>query len=134
MHVCDSSGELKYSFPTKELHVNSLTISDENEIIVAERYGKFVYIYTEEGNEKKKFEVPEDHEVWDLAFNHVTKEVIVVTRKDRSEYFISSYSTTGEKRQTLQSLGSARAWPASLTSHPSGPVALRQSNSVLYIQ
>ena len=131
IHVYDSSGELKYSFPTKESGVYSLTISDENEIIAAGMYSKFVYIYTEEGNEKKKFEVLEDHKVLDLAFNHVTKEVIVLTKVDRKEYWISSYSTTGEK-QSAQSLGSA--WSTSLTSHPSGPVALRQSNSVLYIQ
>ena len=73
MHVYDSSGELQYSFPTKELDVNFLTISDENENNAAGRFSKFVYIYTEEGNEKKKFEVREGHEVFDLAFNHVTK-------------------------------------------------------------
>ena len=132
IHVHDSSGELKYSFPTKEINVALLSISDENEIIAAQWYRNSVYIYTEEGNEKKKFEVLEDHKVLDLAFNHVTKEVIVLTKVDRKEYWISSYSTTGEKRQTVQSLGSA-GW-ASLTSHPSGPVALVQSNKVLYIQ
>ena len=68
----------------------------------------------------------------DLAFNHVTKEIIVLTSNDREEFWISSYSATGEKRQTVPSFGIA--WPASLTSHPSGPVALVQSNSVLYIQ
>ena len=78
MHVCDSSGELKYSFPTKELDVDLLSISDENEIIAAEMFSKFVYIYTEEGNEKRKFKVPKDHLVMDLAFNHVSKEVIVL--------------------------------------------------------
>ena len=44
IHVCDSSGELKYSFPRKERHVNLLSISDENEIIAAQSVSKFVYI------------------------------------------------------------------------------------------
>ena len=131
IHVCDSSGELKYSFPTKELDVDRLSISDENEIIAAQMYDRFVYIYTEEGNEKRKFEVPEDHKVLDLAFNHVTKEVIVLTRNDGS-LWISSYSTTGEKRQTVRSLDIA--WFESITSHPSGPVALVNDETVLYIQ
>ena len=135
IHVHDSSGELKYSFPTKERYVHLLSISNKNEIIAAQRYSIFVYIYTEEGNEKKKFEVPEDHKVWDLTFNHVTKEVIVLTFKTGtypSEYWISSYSTTGEKRQTVQSLGIAEC--RSLTSHPSGPVALINDSIVFYIQ
>ena len=130
IHVCDSSGELKYSFPTKELDVDRLSISDENEIIAAGRFSKFVYIYTEEVNLKRKFEVLEDHKVFDLAFNHVTKEVIVLTWNDRHEYFISSYSTTGVKRETFRSpYRWARVF---LTSHPSGPVALVYDHSVLY--
>ena len=126
IYVCDSSGELKYNFPIA--FVNLLSISDENEIIVAERYGNFVYIYTEEGNEKRKLEVPKDHEVWDVAFNHVTKEVIVLTATN-DKCWISSYSTTGEKRQIVLS----PLW-GHLTSHPSGPVALVYNKTVLYIQ
>ena len=48
--VCDSSGELKYSFPTKDYSDKNLSISDENEIIAANTLSKFIYIYTEEGN------------------------------------------------------------------------------------
>ena len=130
IYVCDSSGELKYSFPMGELDVDLLSISEENEIIVAERCGNFVYIYTEEGNEKGKLEVPKDHKVWDVAFNHVTKEVIVLTATN-DKHWISSYLTTGEKRQIVLAPSS---WHQSLTSHPSGPVALVYCQAVLYIQ
>ena len=138
IHVHDSSGELKYSFPTKEINVALLSISDENEIIPAQRGSQCVYIYTEEGNEKKKFEVLEDHKVLDVAFNHVTKAVIVLTRIDGHELWISSYSTTGEKRKTVRSFA-IECMPSiitttSLTSHPSAPVVLVQDQSVLYIQ
>ena len=133
MHVCDSSGELKYSFPTKELDLELLSISDENEIIAAEWLGKSVYIYTEEGNEKKTFKVPKDHTVMDLSFNHVTKEVIVLTcNTNRLEFWTSSYSTTGEKRQIV--LSTFDASTVFLTSHPSGPVALVYDETILYIQ
>ena len=128
IYVCDSSGELKHSFPTEARCATLLSISDENEIIVAGPFAKFVYIHTEEGNEKKKFEVPKDHYVEDVAFNHVTKEVIIITHDDRNEHWISSYSTTGEKRQTVRS----PLW-GHLTSHPSGPVALVYDEAVLYI-
>ena len=61
------------------VYANILGISDENDFI-AEEYTKFVYIYTEEGNVKSKFEVPKEDKVWDVAFNHVTEEIIVLTR------------------------------------------------------
>ena len=131
IHVCDSSGELKYSFPTKELDIiNLLSISDENEIIAAQTGSKFVNIYTEEGNEKRKLGVPKDHNMKDLAFNHVTKEVIVLTYYHGRQY-ISSYSTTGLKLETVPV--PFELWYA-LTSHPSGPVALVNEEAILYIQ
>ena len=154
IYVYDSSGELKYSFPTKELDVDLLSISDKNEIIAAQYLGKFVYIYTKEGNEKEKFEVPKHHDVLDLVFNHVTKEVIVLTcnnyfksmfTNQDLECWISSYSRTGDKRQTVRSpllhhyildtdkLITLPLIPF-LTSHPSGPVALVHGKTVLYIQ
>ena len=133
IHVCDSSGELKYSFPTKEPNEHHLSISNENEIIAAGMHSKFVYIYTEERNLKRKFEVAEDHKIWGIAFNHVTEEVIVHKRYDGTEY-ISSYSTTCRK---LETVARAFEWEAGcfhLTSHPSGPVALVSKKSILYIQ
>ena len=131
IHVCDISGELKYSFPTKELEVELLSISDENEIIAAARSrSKFIHIYTEEGNEKTKLKVPKDHGVWAVAFNHVTKEVIVLTYCEYLEY-TSSYSTTGLKLETVPV--PFELWHA-LTSHPSGPVALVNEEAILYIQ
>ena len=129
IHVCDSTGELEFSFRTNEHHADLLSISDENEIIAADWFSKFVYIYTEEGNVKRKFKVPEDHDVWDLAFNHVTKEVIVLTDGPRCNWILS-YSTIREKRETVQS----PFYLGHLTSHPSGPVALVDNQSVLYIQ
>ena len=125
-YVCDSSGELKCSFPTETCYT-TLSISDENEIIAVGWIAKFVYIHTEEGDKKRKLEVPKGHKVYDVAFNHVTKEVIVLTETNDGRW-ISSYSTTGEKWQTVRS-----PLPGHLTSHPSGPVALVDDGLVLYI-
>ena len=134
IHVCDSSGELKYSFPTKERPLDFLSISDENEIIAAACFSKFVYIYTEEGKEKRKLEVPKDHKMWDVAFNHVTKEVIVLTYCYGGEY-ISSYSTTGGKLETMPVTFELESeFCKALTSHPSGPVALVSKEAIFYIQ
>ena len=134
IHLCDSSGELKYSFPTKERPLDFLSISDENEIIAAACFSKFVYIYTEEGKEKRKLEVPKDHKMWDVAFNHVTKEVIVLTYCYGGEY-ISSYSTTGGKLETMPVTFELESeFCKALTSHPSGPVALVSKEAIFYIQ
>ena len=134
IHVCDSSVELKYRFPTED-HVKFLSISDKNEIIAAGRFTHFVYIYTKEGNVKRKLKVAakDDILVTGMAFNHVTKEVIILTYTFGAfEICISSYSTTGEKREIMR-------FPLSygeryFTSHPSGPVAVVCRQTVFYIQ
>ena len=51
---------------------------------------------------------------------------------DPLEYWISSYSTTGEKRQIV--LPTLNASTLFLTSHPSATVALIYNETVLYIQ
>ena len=43
MYVCDSSGELKYNFPTKERNANFVSISHQNETIAANKFSKFLY-------------------------------------------------------------------------------------------
>ena len=135
IHVCDSSGDLQYSFPTKDRDVNLLSISDENEIIVARRLSKFIYIYTEEGNGKRKLEVPNDHYVLGVAFNHVTKEVIVLTDYHGDGSYISNYSTTGDQLKIVPITFEWRdAYYLNLTSHPSGPVALVNKEAIFYIQ
>ena len=135
MQVCDSSGELKYSFPTKEVLIDFLSISDENEIIAAAGGCKFVYIYTEEGNVKRKIETNAKFfvQVAGVAFDHVTKEVVVLTNNlILNKTWIYRFSTTGEERETTRL--PFEFWPGLLTSHPSGPVALVNNEMVLYIE
>ena len=133
--VCDSSGELKYSFPTKDYSDKNLSISDENEIITANTLSKFIYIYTEEGNVKRILEAPKDHKVLGVAFNHISKEVVVLTLDDYRRQCISSYSTTGGKFETVPITFQYQGTLAiRLTSHPSGPVALVSLQSIFYIQ
>ena len=50
VHVCNSSGELNYSYLMDEFHAGLLRISDDwNEIFAAVEYRNFVYICTETG-------------------------------------------------------------------------------------
>ena len=60
--VCDNSGQLKYTFPV-ENHIKYLSISHKNEIITAKYHEDTVYIYTEEGELKQTFKLPEGHKV-----------------------------------------------------------------------
>ena len=82
---------------------------------------------------KSKFEVTKGHKIWGIAFNHVTQEVIVHTHYDGREY-ISSYSTTCRKLETVSRAFEWEGRCIHLTSHPSGPVALVSKKSILYIQ
>ena len=69
-----------------------------------------------------------------VAFNHVTKEVNVLTDCHWGKY-ISNYSTTGGKLEIVPAtFEGEHAFYDRLTSHPSGPVALVNKKAVFYIQ
>ena len=137
--LCDQDGELQWNF---HLECNGqsphLGLSDRNEIILAPDSGRLVYMYTvtEEGKTERTIQVPEGHKVRAVAFNHITREVVVGTLLD-SSYFLSSYSETGEHfsiQNTFQLPFVERKEWTKIISHPSGPVAFAHEKGVIFIQ
>ena len=139
--VCDQRGRLLYKFhmddlyfqiPHMDIFLVTMCVSDKNEIIAAKHLGRYIYIYTEEGEMKRKIEVPEGHEVSGVAFNHIAKTIIVGTWVNNS-YFLTSWSETGEQQDTFEiSLGNT--WKlVEIISHPSGNVVLVQGVKIVFI-
>ena len=127
VYVCDICGQLKYSFPLQIRRHTNLSISHNSEIIAAEMAGKTVYVYTEEGELKRKFKVPEDRKVYAVAFNHFAKKIIAYTGHQLEQYL-----ETGEQQQTLQ-LPFRDQVLCNITSHPSGHVAVVHGKGFIFI-
>ena len=129
--VCDNSGQLKYTFPV-EYWIEYLSISHKNEIITAKYEGDTVYIYTEEGELKQTFKVPEGHKVLGgVAFDHINEKIIVCTWYDKVEgYCLLNYSDIDKKPQilSLHSLSNP-----TIISHPNAPVALVHDRGIIFI-
>ena len=136
--VCDQRGRLIYRFhlcfkiPHMDIFLVTMCVSDKNEIIAAEHLGRYVYIYTEEGKMKREIEVLEGHEVSGVAFNHITKTIIVGTWVNNS-YFLTSWSETGEQQDTFEILFGNTWKLVEIISHPSGNVILVQGKKIIFI-
>ena len=136
--VCDQRGRLICRFhlcfkiPHMDIFLVTMCVSDKNEIIAAEHLGRYVYIYTEEGKMKREIEVLEGHEVSGVAFNHITKTIIVGTWVNNT-YFLTSWSETGEQQDTFEILFGNTWKLVEIISHPSGNVILVQGKKIIFI-
>ena len=135
--VCDHRGQLKYKFPAKTesymyLMEPTISVSDKNEIIAAERRGRSVYIYTEEGEMKRRIKVSEGHEISGVVFNHTTKTIIVGTWQKKS-YFMTSYSETGEQQDILEIPFRNPSKLVKIITHPSGHVVFVQGKHIIFV-
>ena len=118
--------------PYMDIFLVTICVSGKNEIIAANHLGRSVYIYTEEGEMKRKIEVPEGHEVSGVAFNHITKTIIVGTWVN-NPYFLTNWSETGELQDTFE-IPFGNTWKlVRMISHPSGNVVLVQGEKIIFI-
>ena len=132
--VCDHSGKLKHKFPLARRVISiDVCVSDKNEIIVADKGGRFVYIFTGKGESREAIEVPEGHKLQGVAFNHTTKQFVVVSRL-MDYYILTNYSEIGEEKGVLKMPSGTLTGLQSITSHPSSPVALFYGQKVMFIQ
>ena len=107
------------------------SISHKNEVITAGEDPNTVYIYTEEGELKQTFKLPDDHTLVGVAFDPINEKIIVCTLYDKTDvHYLLNYSDT-EKNPLMLSLHS-QSMP-SIISHPNGPVAVVHDNSVIFI-
>ncbi|CAB4035157.1 Hypothetical predicted protein [Paramuricea clavata] len=134
LYVCDNVGQLKHKFKP-HIFGASLGISNKDEIMISSRNGTAVHFYSEEGNRKSTIKLPEDHEVLGLAFHHVIRKIIVLTRVSlKRSYFLVCYTETGElESSTFFCKAGHSLFFAFIISHPSGHVAVVRQNSITFI-
>ena len=133
VYVCDNCGKLKHKFERDSLYVPGLSISNNNEIMIASDCGEVVNFYVEKGNLTSTIKLPNDCRVSGIEFHYVLGKTIVLTFDwTKNSYFILCYSETGELESTTLIINPYRESP-SLTSHPAGPVAVVTGKRIMYI-
>jgi hypothetical protein len=132
VYVCDHTGQLRYKFEHEISNLRNMSVSDNNEIMLASL--SVVEIYTEEGNRKLNIELPPDHLVRGMAFHFVDRMIIVKSKvSGKDSFFLHYYSEKGELETSKCCFNDSDDFPR-ITSHPSGPVAIvRKGGNIIYI-
>ena len=134
VYVCDNAGKLKFKFERDGVCLHSLSISNNDNVMIASDDLSSVQMYTTEGKLKSTIKVPV-HEAWRVAFHHGICKIIVLTYvEEQDSWFILSYSETGELEN---SLFFRKRHPErnciDIKSHPSGPVVVVMNETVTFI-
>ena len=111
------------------------SVSDKNEVILAPLFGENVDLYTEEGKRKMTLELPTGHQVRDVAFHLIVRKIIVLSSL-RYPFFLRSYSETGKLENSMflcKKEGISCFFDIVVKSHPSGPVAVVEKESITCI-
>ena len=140
VYICDNTGQLKHKFELENI-IGSTSISDKNEVILALMFSGNVDLYTEEGELKMTLKLPANHKVHDVAFHFIVRKIIVLSclRNDSSlaeySFFLHCFSETGklENSTFLCEKETSRFFDMAMISHPSGPVAVVEKESITYI-
>ena len=139
VYVCDNEGKLKLMFKQDERDgyylLRSLSISNNNDVMIVSHDFSAVQIYTSEGDLKPTIKVPEGHVAWQVAFHHGMCKIIVLTRVWKQDsWFILSYSETGDLESSVFFCkGNPLGDYVNMKSHRSGPVAVRMDETITFI-
>jgi hypothetical protein len=133
MYVYDHTGQLRYKFEHKITDLHYMSVSDNNEIMLASYFGVAVQIYTEEGNLKLEIKRPAGHMIHGVVFHFVIHKIIVLTKVRGSvSYFLHRYSETGELETSMFCFDCSEGLPW-IKSHTSGSVAIVRERNITFI-
>ena len=132
VYIADNTGRLISQFERDGDPVDSLDISNNNDIMIATNDRNKVEIYTTEGNLKSVIKVPEDQKVREVAFHHDIDKIIVLTRvRELDSLFLLGYSETGELEGSV--FLSSKYFLANVKCHLNGTVAIQIGSSITLI-
>ena len=78
VYVCDNAEKLKLmNFKRDEDYSRSLSISNNNDVMILSDDRSVVQIYTSEVDLKSTIKVPESHKAWRVAFHHGMCKIII---------------------------------------------------------
>jgi hypothetical protein len=131
--ICENTGKLKFQFKQHGSSLCSLSISNNNDIMVVSDDHRAVQVYSTEGNLKSTMKVPEDHEARRVAFHHGICKIFVLTYVwKQHSCFLLGYSQAGELENSVF-FRKGDPQRIDMKSHPSGPVAVAADESITLI-
>ncbi|CAB4035345.1 Hypothetical predicted protein [Paramuricea clavata] len=134
VYICENTGKLKFQFKRDGDRLRSLSISNNNDIMIASDGCSAVKICSTEGKLKSTIKVPEGHEVVQVAFHHGICKIIVLTYVNKQDsWFLLGYSETGELENSVLfgKRDPNRSWQnIDIKSHPCGPVVVGVSDNI----
>ena len=135
VYVVDNAGKLKFKFKRDGHNLDSLSISNNNDVMIVSNNCNAAQIYTSEGDLKSTIKVPEGHEACRVAFHHGICKIIVLTHvwKQKSWFwFIFSNSEKGGL-ENLVLWDKGNYYVRDLYCHPKGPCAFRVGNIITFV-
>jgi hypothetical protein len=134
VYICETTGKLKFQFKRDGDDLRSLSISNNNDIMIVSDDRRAVQIYSTEGNLKSTIKVPVGHQAQRVAFHHGICKIIVVTYVEKQDsWFFLGYSETLSELENSVFFCKGYGWQTNMKSHPSGPVAVAVRGSVTFI-
>jgi hypothetical protein len=136
VYICETTGKLKFQFKRDGDNLHSLSISNNNDIMIVSDDLSAVQIYSTEGNLTSTIKVPEGHKALRVAFHHgICKIIVLAYVKEQDSCFLLGYSETGELENSVlfRKRHQEYWWNVRIKSHPSGPVAVALRDSVTFI-
>ena len=138
IYICENTGKLKFQFKRDGHGPRWLSISNNNDIMIASHDSRAVQIYSTEGNLKSTIKVPEGHHAVRVVFHHGICKIIVLTYvKKQYFWFLLRFSETGELENSVffhkLDMGQLQSWIIHMKSHPSGPIAVQGRVAITFI-
>jgi hypothetical protein len=134
VYICDNTGTLQDKFEHDSSLLSSLSISEQDKIIISSGDGKAMVTFSEEGNLKSTVKLPEGHEIYAVVYHYVIRKIIVLTYVDKNNsYFLLCYTEAGDLETSTFFCKRIELEVIKITSHPSGPVAVVRKKSITFI-
>ena len=135
VYVYDNAGNLKFKFKRNGIYLRSLSVSNNNDVMIVSDDRSAVQIFTTEGNLKSTIKVPEGHEARRVAFHYGMCKIFVLTYvRKQDSWFILSFSETGElENSVFFRKRDLEANYVYMKSHPSGPVLVVMDETITFI-
>ena len=120
VYLCDNAGKLKFQFQRHGRLLWSLSISNNNDIMIISDDYRAIHTYSTDGDLKST-----------IKLHHAICKIIVLTFVwNKMSLFLHSYSETGELENSVFFRKGFRG--VEMKNHPRGPVAVRDDRSITF--
>ena len=137
VYLCDDRGQVKSHFERAGDSLRSLDVFGNGDVMIESENCHAVHVYGTEGELKSTLEVPEGHQVCQVAFYHgICKPVVLTYVKEQISWFLLCFSENGEFEKSVfvsKKDPEQSSWAVDMKSHPSGLLAVLCNNTVTWM-